>query len=57
MTSVESWEIVTNLITPQNLIKHGSPEYETLARCLGLLPEYKNGPAKEDSNETKVGHF
>ena len=51
---MESWDIVTNLITPHNLYEYGNPRYETLASCLGLLVEYNAGPAKNDNDETKV---
>ena len=48
------WKKVKDLITPGNLVNLGNPSYFTLAACLNLLMEYKNGPAKEDDDAIKV---
>jgi len=44
-------------MTPGNLRKYGDPDYETLANCLGLLPEYNRSSAKKDNDETKVEYI
>ena len=51
---MEDWKKVKDLITPGNLINLGNPSYFTLAACLNLLVEYKNGPAKEEDDALKV---
>ena len=54
----ESWDIVENLITPDNLEKFGITNYENLASCLGHLTKYNrtiNLPHQQDI--TKVSHL
>ena len=36
-----AWEKVLNLMTPDNLLALGDPEYTTIAQCLGILGSYK----------------
>ena len=57
---MEDWTKIINFIKPGNLRDVGNPSYTTLASCLGgndLLTRYKNGPAKNEDDETKVMNF
>ena len=50
----ENWNIVSNLVTPAHLIKHGNISYSTLASYLGLLNEYANATSKIEDDYIKV---
>ena len=53
-SDTEDWTIVTNRITPNNLLKNGISEYTGLASCLDLLADYKNEIDKNENDDMKV---